>query len=69
MRKPLQKFLDMLIQPKEKSTIVKNVDNYEILTEEDAYAIRGGDKEYIPIYAMEKDDTNQWKEPSIFLNS
>lgn len=68
MKKSLNKFLDKLIQKSERTSLLNSGQSVELVSEEEACAVRGGDKEYKPIYDEEDDQKHQWKRPSIFFN-
>lgn len=67
MRKTLGLFYEEVIQ---KSDSKKFLDSeIEMVNDEAAQEVRGGDKDYTPMYESEPDGRTKWFFPSVLLNT
>lgn len=68
MKKSLSSLLDKLTQQSNESTdaLNKQENRMGVITSEEAVTVRGGDKEYIPIYDDPQEHT--WEKPSTLFD-
>lgn len=68
MKKSISEFLNKLEQQSEIDNDLNPKDqSLELVSQEEALMVRGGDKEYKPIYDEESEDEPKWRRSSILL--